>query len=364
LGLLRFLLAFFVITTHSDPAGVAHPMYASPYVLYVFYAISGYYITLTLTSQYAGPGGIRAYFINRFLRLYPVYFALLLICIPAVFLNENPTRAAWRETAIGSDWWVALTHVTILGQDFTTFFQLKGGGLTFTPAFKDAAFPAWHLLVVPTCWSLAIDCVYYLVAPLFMKRSVAVRVTLAVLSLGWWGVVFAMKLPVDPWIFRVFAGSMVFFLAGSIVRTAHERYRAPIERFAASLRERPARLIATMGPFFAFLIAWRLTGGHEVVRAVRYIVIPMYGVTLLLLPLLFSLSNGASRWCRLDHWLGRVTYPIFIVHYPVIRATRWSNPIAVMGVSLVVSAVVMWVVERAVRRLRITAPAPLAANPS
>ena len=356
MGFLRFLLAFFVITTHSGAPGVTHPLYASAFVLYVFYAISGYYITLTLNSKYAGPGGNRAYYINRFLRLYPIYFAILAISIPAVFLNENPTRAAWREIGAGDSLWIGLAHLTIFGQDAAHYFHVTGGGLAFTPEFKATVLPAWRLLVVPTCWSLAIDCIFYVIAPFVVRKGVSFRVALGVLSLGWWALILGLRAPIDPWIYRCFLGSLVIFLAGSLARTAHERCRPLVDRTVERLRSRPSLLVAALLAFFGLLTFWRMAGGNEIVPAVRYAVIPLFAVTLATLPFLFTLSGGASAWCRLDGWLGRVTYPVFIVHYPVIRLTGWSNPLAVMGASVAVSAVVLWVVEGIVKRLKVEAP--------
>src|ERR1700722_2221241 len=79
MGLLRFMLAACVIAGHSSPiAGL--PLLDAGLAVKTFFMISGFYMTLILTSKYhAERGGYWLFISNRFLRIYPSYLVVLAV---------------------------------------------------------------------------------------------------------------------------------------------------------------------------------------------------------------------------------------------------------------------------------------------
>ncbi|MBI2920153.1 MAG: acyltransferase [Planctomycetes bacterium] len=364
MGALRMVLAWFVVAAHADLVGTGAVRYAGPFALYIFYAVSGYYMTLTLTSKYAGPGGIRAYFVNRALRILPMYAVLLAAFAPLVLANANPTRGAW--AALGNPGRVAaaVLQLTPLGQESVHWMHIAGGSLHYTPEFRTEAMPAWHLLVLPTCWSLSIECGFYLLAPLLVRRPLMTRCVIAGASLAWWAAALAVRAPVDPWIYRALPASLVFFMAGSVVRALHERHQARFGALSAALRARPALAALAVGGFLALLVAWRLAAPHSAHPAMWLSLVPLYALSLTTLPVLFNLSGGRSPAARVDKWLADLAYPIFLVHYPIIRLTGWVDPLAILGASAAVSAVALVLVDVPVRSWKLAPPARATENPA
>lgn len=356
MGAFRILLCWLVVAAHVDPSTSGAVRFAGPFALFSFFAVSGYYMTLTLTTTYAAPGGLRAYYANRFLRVVPLYLALLALCASLAFVNTNPTQEAWRGVNGASAAVSAVAQAIPLGQEAFTWMQVVDGSLAYTPSFHDAPRPAWHLLFMPTCWSLSLECWFYLFAPWLVRRSLWARAGIAALSLGLWGAVFAAKLPPDPWIYRLFPASLVFFMAGSIARTIHERNKNIVEAAAA----RPGPLGAAIGAFLALVVAHRLLAPRFPGPATVATLIPLYALAVAALPFMFAWSSGDGLRQRADRFLADLAYPIFLVHYAVLRLTDWKSPLAILAASAAIGAVALLAVDRPLARFK---RRPVSASP-
>lgn len=78
-GLYRTFLALWVVAAHLLVVQIGS------YAVQAFFALSGYLMTYIMTKNYGySVKGLRAFAMNRFLRLYPVYWALLLITTVAI----------------------------------------------------------------------------------------------------------------------------------------------------------------------------------------------------------------------------------------------------------------------------------------
>ena len=82
MGLLRLLLAISVITTHCGPCLGFSPL-GGVEAVQTFFMISGFYMAMILTEKYRGPGSYRSFLINRFLRIYPLYWIALILTLIA-----------------------------------------------------------------------------------------------------------------------------------------------------------------------------------------------------------------------------------------------------------------------------------------
>ncbi len=305
-------------------------------------------MTLTLTTTYAAPGALRAYFANRALRLLPLYFVCLAAAAGLMFANDNPTRAAWGEVKGGSAVAAAAGQVVPLGQEAFHWMEIRDGGLAYTPAFRTTASQAWHLLLLPTCWSLSIECWFYLVAPWIVRRGVGARLAVAAGSFGVWGAMFALKLAPDPWIYRFFPAALVFFMAGSLARSFHVEHRATVEAAVA----RPALLGIGIAALFAGVIAWRLAAPALPEKPMVAVLVPLYAAIVIAIPFLFRSAAVHPILGLLDRFLANLAYPIFLLHYPVLRLTGWTSPVAVLAASAGVGAVAWLVVDVPMARFK------------
>ena len=83
MGLIRFLLAMSVVAAHSAPI-LGSTLVGGKIAVQSFFLISGFYISLILNEKYpAGLQGNLLFYGNRFLRIYPIYWAVLLLTAAA-----------------------------------------------------------------------------------------------------------------------------------------------------------------------------------------------------------------------------------------------------------------------------------------
>jgi peptidoglycan/LPS O-acetylase OafA/YrhL len=111
----------------------------------LFFAISGFLITTLLLREHDRHGAIdlRAFYVRRALRIFPLYYAVLLIYVVLVFLLERHTRN-------GQDFFSNLVYFATYTSNW--FVALDGRTIFYF------------------AWSLAAEEQFYLVWPPLMKR--------------------------------------------------------------------------------------------------------------------------------------------------------------------------------------------------
>jgi peptidoglycan/LPS O-acetylase OafA/YrhL len=146
----RYILATMVAQTHLWPLGAA---WTGNIAVFAFYTLSGYLMTRVLNERYGfTPRGTVAFLLNRVLRLWPAYLAILgLTLIALLFLPLSNFFFLIRMPTTLAD---IVTNLAILGQ------------VTFD-------FKQWLPLAKPvvTSWSLSIELFSYLLLALYFARS-------------------------------------------------------------------------------------------------------------------------------------------------------------------------------------------------
>jgi len=148
----RYILATMVAQTHLWPLGVA---WTGNIAVFAFYTLSGYLMTRILNERYGfSARGTVAFLLNRVLRLWPAYLAILgLTLIALSFLPLSSFFSLIRMPTTLAD---IVSNLAILGQ------------VTFD-------FRQWLPLAKPlvTSWSLSIELFSYLLLALFFARTPA-----------------------------------------------------------------------------------------------------------------------------------------------------------------------------------------------
>jgi peptidoglycan/LPS O-acetylase OafA/YrhL len=117
-GTWRFFLAFLVVISHLWSDMIHGP---SAYAVWAFFVLSGYLMTLVLTTKYGTDAeGVREYAFNRLLRIYPLYaVAFILGLVTLVVLHGfdlsklNPQfrfPASSTEWVASPNWQIGFTH--------------------------------------------------------------------------------------------------------------------------------------------------------------------------------------------------------------------------------------------------------------
>jgi len=147
-GLFRFILALNVVLFHilSVPE-------IGPFAVYSFFVLSGFLMTHIMQQTYGySANGILKYGINRFFRLYPVYWALLIITL---IMN------LW----IGNDFFISFHPSMQLPQTFSEIFA------NIFMIFPELSPRAYSPRLAPATWALTIELFFYLLIGLGISRN-------------------------------------------------------------------------------------------------------------------------------------------------------------------------------------------------
>lgn len=308
MGVLRFLLALVVVLFHNGSA--ATHLMDSHTAVKIFFMISGFYMALILDQKYGRiPGGIRAFAINRFLRLYPLYIVVLALTIGwyltrlALIGNRTPLAGIFEMQGFLNLWQICMiwiSNISLLGLDFIcTWDWSPTEGLLYLQS--SVASPDTHLtnlgsaVWVIQAWSVSMEVLFYLCAPfLFRLKSMSLAgVIITSLALDIWmssglGLVTYFFAPAQLYLF---ATGMMLYRAYSFFKLA--------DQFAVGYSYLTLRL--GMG----FLLAWGMP--FLLPQLPQYIQLVGFAV---IIPSLFALTKD-SDW---DRMLGNLSYPIYLSH--------------------------------------------------
>ena len=352
MGLLRLLLAIAVIIAHSGPlAGIQSV--GGDVAVEAFFIISGFYMALVLNGKY-GKGSYGLFLSNRLLRLYPVYWVVvgLTLVVSAVWyvrLGVPLKLGPYQQAAghLGIVGWVGLlvANLIILGQDVLMFVGIdRAGHWHFTSHYAQSFPPVHQLMFVHQAWSLSLEIIFYLVAPLLVRRQLVILLGVAGSSLLVRLLLYKLGCYHDPWNYRFFPSELVFFVMGAL---AYRAYRW------LSLRTVSTNLLRLVfGLIVGFTVLYQFVPG-VLGRQIAYYVC-LAGA----LPFVFSYTKD-SRWLNK---LGELSYPVYITHVLVLMVApatlaklhlpQASQTAWVVVASILVSLVLIRYVIEPVERIR------------
>jgi peptidoglycan/LPS O-acetylase OafA/YrhL len=266
-GAFRFLLALLVVYTHL---GKPHGAALGGHAVFGFYALSGFLITRVLNELYNFR--LLPFAANRFLRIYPIYFAVAVLTVPALLIIDSPGQFNGRYN-LPSGWWPWLKCFLILPTHDLPPFRL-----------------------VPVSWSIAVEIINYAILWAFTARHVRLAWVAFIVGVCLHGYSLALGEPHNsrylPWVYASLPfsiGALVYFY-----------------------REQLAKLLPSAGVVLGvwaliLALAYGLNGfrsfGGEAMFYVGLLVIAAAIATLNRLP--------ARVW---DQRLGDLAYPIFVTH--------------------------------------------------
>jgi peptidoglycan/LPS O-acetylase OafA/YrhL len=283
----------------------------------VFFIISGFYVSLIWNEKYSKlPKSYYKFISNRFIRLFPLYWIVLiftiLICV-LVILKTNgqviPKFDSFISTPFNLYSFLALgfSNIFLIGQDLLMFTGINqvDGSIVFTTNFWRWEPNISAFLFVPQAWSLSIEIFYYLIAPLFIKKNkIALVILILSLSLKWF-IVGYLKLSNDPWTYRFFPSELSLFILG---------------HFSYQLYKKELFFFARLGKYI-FLVLVIFILGFRLIGDLFIFAFP-YSIkeTLLLIAIVFCIPNlfNIFKENKFDRKLGDLSYPIYMLHMIVI----------------------------------------------
>lgn len=315
MGIIRLLLALAVVITHCqsrDSHYTALRMTSGQQSVQLFYIISGFYMALVLNRKYNWKGSNRAFLLNRVLRLFPTYFVVVaLTCAGSGisfwwFGNRFPPLQVWQTyrpfMSAGAAGYLRLIQITPLGQDSAMFLSVATGGHLHFAKRVAATGPGWSFMVVPQAWTLGVELLFYMVAPLIVRRRAAFIATVAGIMLAvrvwawhWLGLNF------DPWTYRFFPFELPLFLTGAL---AFKLYDAMGSRL-----DRPAIASGLWVLILLLIMLFQALPERPSIGGLHWSYLVFAGA----MPWIFRLTRGWA-W---ERWIGELSYPLYLCHMAV-----------------------------------------------
>ena len=315
LSLFRFSLALMVLVEHLS---AQVPPQTGRVAVEAFFCISGFLITMVASGRYAGRPG--AFLANRFLRIYPTYWACLAIGLAVVMLLPQSValHPSLKVPDTAQDW---IANRGVFGLSQMTVSRM-----------------------LPAAWSLHTELWFYvvigLVTALRPRASVAMLIVTLLFSAYcafWWGPVEFYGTPL---------GNADAFFIGSVVYQHRERLAPKRPLFVAA-----GALVVFEG------LAW---GPYLFRQSVtEFIAAPVAG--LLQLGLWNADLGGVLARLRTPaNLLGRLSYPLFLVHWPLGAVMvslfgweqGWRLTLVAGAASFAVAVLVLWGIEEPLMRVR------------
>jgi peptidoglycan/LPS O-acetylase OafA/YrhL len=300
-GTLRLILALAVVATHSHRT--IFQILSGREAVVLFYTLSGFYMALILNRKYTGPGAVRAFLVSRFLRLWVPYvlvMALFVACLAATGQLGGIVEA-YREAPRALGVYAVVANTLIAGQDLLFLLGFDANGVFYAPYDVNPLHNGSKLLLDFPMFSVSIELFLYLLAPLFIR---SVRRTIAAFAVG---VAYHVALRVlgvggrlDV-IYHWAPMGLLYFPLGALAWWSMERWLA-LDTPALSRR--------------AFLTSAAVLGAAAL--SSRIIDAPLLVFYVLALPVLFRASRGLA----FDRVLGELSYPVYLLHIPLITMVR------------------------------------------
>lgn len=286
--MLRTTLALMVMVFHLwlpfYPIGI--------YPVFGFFVISGYLMTLIMHEGYGYTSQGRSTFIvNRFLRLYPQYWASALLSVVLIYV-------------LGDDFHPAMHLPQSVGQAASNLSLM---------------FVAWRPNMVtprlsPATWALTVELFFYALICLGASRTLCRVYVWIVLSLSYVVVSYALGWGWQDRYFPIAAGSLPFAIGALI-------YHLPRREIPA----RPLFLLMLVNTIFWCFVPGE-TGFYLNLAICSLLVYSIASG---------GLISGLSR--QTDRAIGDYSYPIYILHWQA----GWIASVLIFGEPVKLSAAVL-----------------------
>lgn len=291
MGSIRTLLALAVVFAHC-PFADSFVFVGGENAVRLFYIASGYLISLVLASR-AYPS-TRAFYVNRWLRLWPMYAAVCVLTLAFYLLSDTGFFAFYDQVSPQAALVVALANVTLVGQDWLMFTRSDP--------------PLYRGFLAPQSWTLGLEICFYLLAPWVLGRRRRI-VGLLVASLALRAVLVGQGLDHDPWTYRFFPTELAWFLSGALA----QQVLAPLYARVLAARMPAAAAAATLG-FAALVSIFHLLPLSRLAGAALLVVL-----FIAIAPLALEFQR-AHAW---DRRIGDLSYPIYVGHFLVLQAVSY-----------------------------------------
>ena len=293
-GVFRLFLAFNVVAFHilSVPS-------IGPFAVYSFFILSGLLMTTIMHNTYGYSfSGFKKYAMNRFLRLYPVYWSLLLVAVAMMFFVGNSFYSAFH-TRINmpqniSEWLANLTMIY--------------------PDYNPVNYP---VRLAPATWALTIEIFYYLLIGLGLSKNKWISTLWFSLSLGY--VIFNVIMGRFTAGYGNVTSASLPFSIGAMIYWYKDEIMVVIRRIS------PAYFLIFTTLFILNLVVITIAQILFPEEAWKFGTVGTYANLFLTTFLIVILLEDGRRFVskKVDKIMGDLSYPVYIFHWSAAAFASW-----------------------------------------
>ena len=304
MGLFRVILAISVVLSHIVKTETPfYQGFGGTNSVEIFFLVSGFYIALILDKTYKSK---RMFYLNRILRLYPIY---LIVCL--LVLLTSILRRGFAENLFGYSPLVLListfSNLTLIGTDWLMFFDTSNGGIQLTSSVVTGD-RMRDLLWIAPAWSLGIEITFYAMAPVLCRWRSRFLIA-AIIGLCTIRIFFnqsEFNFAGSPFDARFFPFELPYFLVGILLyrckRDAKLEVTIPLKYLYSAL-------------FLFFLIFEPIRSSFDLSRTASMAVLVIVAAVVVL----FGQSS------EFDRKFGELSYPIYISHVFIAQVYEFSS---------------------------------------
>jgi peptidoglycan/LPS O-acetylase OafA/YrhL len=292
MGFFRVLLALGVVFDHLGPLKF---IFGSLTAVFVFFMISGFYMALILNTKYSQlDHGIKRFYINRALRIYPTYFAILiLVSLLGYKVEFLASLGDYWDFRLFPTLLITLSNIFIFGLDMSVVIN-----------------PSTSFNFIGPAWTLGAELLFYLIAPLVVLKRPLVAGLLIIGSL-----ILRIYLTQNgyanvPWLFNFFPSILMFFLLGHVGYLIYSRIKT--YQISKSIGRGIICLFLVYIAYKSFKYGnFFLNFLDPTVHKIKGFI--FYSAITISIPFVFL----ATKDSRVDNFIGKLSYSIYLLHLPI-----------------------------------------------
>lgn len=336
MGYLRLILSLSVILYHAGPL-FGYIGMNGLVAVHIFFIISGFYMALIIKNKYTKSKKPYYTFItNRFLRIYPIYWVILILTIYVQFsqlADFNIFSTLSHYVDLRKPFGVIEDFTLLIRRDYLSIDMFRYDSLTVGPA-----------------WTLVLEFIFYLAAPflLLIKRRYLFSLTLVSLLI-YYLITHYHFLKGDHYIQTFFIpANFFFFMTGIFSYYIYEEIKK------RKIKIKYSFILCLL--FLITVILWNYIPDISL----RWALIKewlLYLVTPFILPLLFESFNLFP----LNNFMADLSYPTYITHMLSINFLQISLNYKITEklfsswtviITLLISIILVYAIEKPIDKLR------------
>lgn len=311
MGLLRIFLAFGVLVEHANLYETFHffSIFKGGYEVPVFFMISGFYMAMVLNTKYEQSlyGNI-SFYVARYLRIWPTYIVVLII-----FISLKPIGDI-SNISLLFQYFIYAVAFLIIGYELLQWFAYNSTKTNIFPTdstqITDNNITLDMLIYMRPMWSVSIELLFYAIAPYFVRSLKILIIFFFFFLIIHYLLIYNYPYH-HPYVYRNSINYFYLFGLGSLMFFLYQKLKSLNKEINIYVSILLFVLLINF-QFSIYLLRNYLEIDIRIAQDMLFLLVAFC------IPFLFDLSKKNIT----DKIIGDFSYPLYIVHWPILYFLR------------------------------------------